>query len=616
MRVFDWIILALYCAAILGLAGYFQKRASGGLVDFFAAGRDLPWWVIGFADVAGYTGGGQGFVMLLFLSGYSGLWLMAWLSWVIWMPLVAVIWAPMWRRLGVVTTGEFIERRYAGRLAKNYRSIYATYACLAWGLTSVAYASAWMAATAGPVLGWSTQKVLLVFGAITILYTLMAGLFAVAYNDVLQFVILMAGNLAFGVLLVRHAGGMHAVLARVTAIRGAGFLSSLPSGSSLHAGTVLALCLQGLFFAGSPFAGEGWTAQRFMAARNERHAILGQISNGVLALTIRLIPFIVIALAAAALLSPAQVPVPATLWGDLVKRYAPPGLFGLLLVSSLAGYMAAISSIGNWAASYLVNDIYVQRIRPGITEKEVIPVSRWTTGLLLGVAFILGALIRPEQLDKWVLFINSSLIVFSLPLAWLKWFWWRTNGIADMVGVLGGFPAGFIVWFGSDAVLPHSLRSHLSALTHHDWNGLIPAFSNLDKYPFWMGFGILFAAGWLAILTVTLLTPPEPMSTLVDFYRRVRPIGFWRPVVSSMADPAVEESAALPSIVTAVLGIVFYFSLTVTLFEAFAARFLTCVFTGACAIVVGVTFAKRSIRAASDVPQEKNCHEDCPCGCD
>lgn len=72
MSLFDWTILGLYCALILGLALYFQKRASGGVVEFFAAGRDLPWWVIGFADVAGYTGGGQGFVMLLFLSGYSG----------------------------------------------------------------------------------------------------------------------------------------------------------------------------------------------------------------------------------------------------------------------------------------------------------------------------------------------------------------------------------------------------------------------------------------------------------------------------------------------------------------------------------------------------------------
>src|SRR6185369_2177014 len=110
--------------------------------------------------------------------------------------------------------------------------------------------------------------------------------------------------------------------------RGTNFLSSFPSGDSLTTLSLIALCVQGLFFAGSPFAGEGWTAQRFMAARNEWHAIVGQISNGVLALVVRLIPFIIIALGAAALYPKATVSVPAALWGDLVKTHAPSGLFG------------------------------------------------------------------------------------------------------------------------------------------------------------------------------------------------------------------------------------------------------------------------------------------------
>lgn len=597
MNLLDWLILVFYCVAILGLAAYFQKRASGGIVDFFAAGRDLPWWVIGFADVAGYTGGGQGFVMLLFVSGYSGLWLMAWLSWVIWMPLVAVVWAPMWRRLGVVTSGEFIERRYSGKFAKNYRSIYATYACTVWGLTSIAYGAAWMAATAGPVLGWSGPKVLLIFGTITIVYTLMAGLFAVAYNDVLQFLILMGGNLFFGLLLVSRAGGMHMVLTRVEAMRGAQFLAALPSGSSLSTATVIALCLQGLFFAGSPFAGEGWTAQRFMAARDERHAVLGQISNGVLALVVRLIPFIVIALAAAVILPLDTVKVPATMWGDLVKQYAPPGLFGLLLVSSLAGYMAAISSIGNWAASYLVNDIYALRIRPDASQKQLVSVSRFTTGLLLGAAFILGALIHPEQLDKWVLFINSSLIVFSLPLAWLKWFWWRTNGIADMVGVLGGFPAGYVVWFGSDAVLPRALRNALTRLSGVNWDGMIPAFSDLSRYPFWMGFGVLFVAGWIVIVGITLLTRPEPMEILTSFYRSARPFGVWGPVACRVLDEGDRPSrSAAKELGTAGIGIVFYFMLTVALFEVMGGHTATGTVSAAVAVVAGVLFSKMSMR--------------------
>jgi solute:Na+ symporter, SSS family len=561
---FDWIILATYCAGVLGLALYFHARASKSVETFFVAGRNLPWWVIGFADVAGYTGGGQGFVMVVFLSGYAGLWLMAWISWVIWMPLVAILWAPMWRRLGVVTTGEFIERRYAGRRAAVYRNVYALYACCVWGLTSIAYAGAWMAATTAPILKWTPAHVLLVFGGLTIAYSLIAGLFAVAYNDVFQFVILIGGNLALGWLLVSKAGGMERIWTQITVMRGDQFLTALPSGSGLTWMSLVALCLQGLFFAGSPFAGEGWTAQRFMAAKNEWHAIVGQIANGVLALIIRLVPFILIALAAAALYPTSSVRLPAALWGELVQKHAPSGLFGLLLVSSLAGYMAAISSIGNWASSYLINDVYQRSLRPRASQQELVLASRISSAMLLSAAFAWSSMIDPAQLGKWILFINSSLVVFSLPLAWLKWFWWRTNALGDMVGILGGFPAGYVVWFGSDAVLPASIRNWLG------WNNLIPAFSNLEIHPFWQGFGILFGLGWICIVLATLCTRAEPLDTLQKFYLAVQPIGFWGPVRRSLGPEATKSRAAetLRDLFVCCLGIVCYFCLTVSLFGA------------------------------------------------
>lgn len=597
MSSIDWTILALYCLGILLLAWYFHARASRGVEEFFIAGRNLPWWVIGFADVAGYTGGGQGFVMVVFLSGYAGLWLMAWVSWVIWMPLVAIFWAPMWRRLGVVTTGEFIEKRYAGRRAQAYRSVYALYACFVWGVTSVAYAAAWMSATTAPVLQWSPMHVLIIFGALTIVYSLIAGLFAVAYNDVLQFVILIGGNLALGWLLVSKAGGMHQMWAQVAEMRGGGFLNPFPSGSSLTTVSIIALCVQGLFFAGSPFAGEGWTAQRFMAARNEWHAVVGQITNGVLALAVRLVPFILIALAAAALIPVSHEPAAAALWGELVRQYAPPGLFGLLLVSGLAGYMAAISSIGNWAASYVVSDIYQRSLRPKATQREFVRVSRIVSGALLLIAFAWGSMIDPKQLEKWILFINSSLIVFSLPLAWLKWFWWRTNAVGDMVGVLGGFPAGYIVWFGSDSVLPASARAWLHGVTGWNWNGLVPAFSNLDRYPFWAGFGILFILGWICILAATLVTRPEPMETLQKFYVTAKPIGLWGPVRRSLSGSVAQAVNAGfgRDLLAAGLGIPFYFLLAVSLFSFMGGHPRLGFITLAASIVCGIFFARTAI---------------------
>ncbi len=65
--------------------------------------------------------------------------------------------------------------------------------------------------------------------------------------------------------------------------------------------TLFALALIGLFLAGSPCAGEGWTAQRCLAAKDERHAVLGQMFNCVLALVVRMIPLLPLAILAIAL---------------------------------------------------------------------------------------------------------------------------------------------------------------------------------------------------------------------------------------------------------------------------------------------------------------------------
>lgn len=571
----DWVILGVYLAAVLAIGLYFRARASQGVEEFFIADRKLPWWVIGFADVASYTGGGQAFITVFFLSGFAGMWLMAWVSWVIWMPLVAILWARWWRRLGVVTTGEFIEIRYGGRRALIYRNIYGVYACCLWGLTSLGYTSAWMAATISPVLGWSPVQVLVVFGAITILYSLLSGLFAVAYNDVLQFLLLLAANTGLGLLLVSRAGGIAEVWHRASTLHGPNFLRPLPWGGALTPISLTALCIQGLFFAGSPFAGEGFTAQRYMAARNEFHAILGQMLNGVLALVVRLIPFILVGLAAAAIYPVSSVPVPASLWGDLVKHQAPAGLFGLLLVSSVAGYMATLSSLGNWAASYLMNDVYRRSMHPNASTRELVLMSRVSSGVLLVAALACGALIDPAHLQEWVLFINSSLVVFSLPLAWLKWFWWRLNVIGDMVGVLGGFPAGYVVWFGSDSILPNSVRAWTQSRLGWNMDGLIPAFSNLDRHPFWMGFAILFALGWISILIATFLSRPETPDILRRFYLKAKPIGWWGPVrrllsteeLSSVHNETRTDIAACSS------GIVFYFSLVLALFGFIGGHF-------------------------------------------
>jgi SSS family solute:Na+ symporter len=217
--------------------------------------------------------------------------------------------------------------------------------------------------------------------------------------------------------------------------------------------------------------------------------------------------------------------------------------------------------------------------------------SRIFSGVVLVLAFACGALIDAKQLEKWVLFINSSLVVFSLPLAWLKWFWWRLNVVGDMVGILGGFPAGYVVWFGSDAVLPQALRTRLHL------NGLIPAFSNLERFPFWMGFAVLFVLGWVVILFATLITRPESPEVLRKFYLSAKPIGWWGPIRRALSE---EESSAVKratqrDIWACGWGIAFYFVLTVALFGFMGGRLGIATLASALAIVSGWMFVRKAL---------------------
>lgn len=600
MQTLDWILIIVYCVLLFGIAFHFQRKAAKSVEGFFLADRDLPWWVIGLSDSAAYTGGGQAFVTIFFLGGFAGLWLMAWVSWVIWMPLVAVIWARMWHRLGVLTTGEFIERRYSGRPARIFRNVYAIYAATAWGVTALAYGSAWMAATLSPLLGWSPAMVLAVFGGVTLVYIMMSGFFAVAYNDVFQFAILMISNLILGIVLVSHVGGFSAAWHKVEALRGAGFLNPWPVSKDLTFPSLLALCLQGLFFAGSPFAGEGWTAQRYLAARSETHAVVGQLFNAFLALVFRLIPFLMIGLAAAALWKPESVAVPSEMWGELVKQYASPGLFGLLLVGGLAGYMAGLSSIVNWAASYVMNDFYRLSFRPHASQREYIWAGRVASGVLLIVALILGGLIDPKKLDRWVFFINSALVVFPLPLAWLKWFWWRTNVYGEMVGVLGALPAGYLVWFGSDEMIPAGLRAAIHSMTGWNMEGLVPAFGDLTRFPFWAGFSILFGLGTIAILTATLLTRPESPEILKSFYQKVQPIGWWKPVRTALGeDGRAARAEAMRGIRLCCFGVGLYFFMAVAFFAVLGGRFFEAALCSAGMVIMGALFLRKALQQSS-----------------
>lgn len=512
MRALDWIVVALYFAFMLVVGLYFARRAGRSVADYFVSGRSLPWWVIALSAVATYTDAGlaPAVTMLTYQAGLLGnaVW---WIPYVVWMPLGAVLWSKYWRRLRTVTSAELLSVRYHGRVAHTYRGVYAGFMSFGFIVVLMGYVSGWLGAALGPILGWDPLVLMIVAGTITALYTVTSGLYGVAYTDALQFGIFLIGNIILVPIVLSAIGGFDRMHAMIGASRGgsaeAFFSVSLPA-TGLDALTIFAFVVQGLFFAASPTGGEGFTAQRFMAARNEFHAQVGQLFNTILTLVIRVVPFLLLGMAAAALYPPGSLAEPGEAWALLVRTYAPPGLAGLLVAGVLAAYMSTVSTEMNWGASYLVNDLYRPLIRPDRDERHYVMVGRIGSLVIFALSMYV-AYYYVQGLRAWFLFINSVVFAFILPLSWLRFFWWRLNIYGEVAALVIGLPLSYLVWFPL-------------------------GFSNEQAHPFWQGFLLLFGLGMLVTIGISLLTRPEPIDTLREFHRRCRPPGFWGPVVREL----------------------------------------------------------------------------------
>ncbi len=517
---------------------YFVRKASRSMADYFVSGRDLPWWVIALSAVATYTDAGlaPAVTMLTYQGGLLGnaVW---WIPYVVWMPLGAVLWSKYWRRLGTVTSAELLNVRYSGRFAHVYRGIYAVFMSFGFIVVLMGYVSGWLGAALGPILGWEPISLILFSAIVTAAYTVASGLTGVAYTDAYQFGIFLVGNIILVPIVMSGAGGMENVYHTIEATRGAvgteAFFRVIPPADGLGGLTVLAFVVQGLFFAASPTGGEGFTAQRFMAARNEFHAQVGQLFNALLTLIIRVVPFLFLGLIAAALYTPGTVAEPGEIWARMVRTYAPVGLLGLLVAGIFAAYMSTVSTLMNWGASYIVNDFYKPFVRTQESERHYVWIGRIGSIVIFGLSLFV-AYYFVEGLRAWFLFINSVVFAFILPLSWLRFFWWRLYIYGEAAALIVGLPLSYIVWFPL-------------------------GFSNEQQHPFWQGFLLLFGLGFVTIIIVTYLTPAEKIETLREFYRRCRPPGFWGPVVREFGGEERQQirRETLTDVIDCGLGVVF-----------------------------------------------------------
>lgn len=602
----DWTVIAAYSLAMVGMGLYLSRAATKSADGFLIGERSLPWWVIGFSNASTYSDSGGLWVWVFFVGGFMYLNQIAWIAWPIWMPLVGVFWAKMWRRSGLVTTGELLEFRYSGKAAARFRGVYGLYACACWATIFLGFGLAAVSQILAPLIGWQPLTIILVFGGIATAYTILGGLLSAAYVDVPQFFIFFFAAFVLLFFGVQEFGSYREMLDQAMANRDADFWQIFPpsSGTNTYVDprSLLAIVLIGLFLAGSPSAGEGWTAQRCLAARDERHAVLGQMFSSVLSLVIRMAPLLPLGILAIALYPSADPGVNSTAilaggdttpsitaWSQLVVRYADqvPGFGGLMISAVLAGFMSTVGTQLQWGSSFVVNDFYRRHVRPEAPEREFILVSRLTMLAMMIVATVLAMSIT--DLLPWVVFINAAMIAPALPLSWLRWFWWRFNIWGELFGLMISLPLAVYIWFGLGA----------------------------SAWPFWQPTLLLLGIGLVGSVLVALATPAESEETLRRFYLQIRPPGAWGPIRNRAASAGQVNLAHLRhelkwDLNAAGSGIVFCFSITWAFFSAVMLDWISASVLAVVAVLSGYAFFNFWLRSVHDSLQSREDPEIAP----
>jgi SSS family transporter len=446
LRAIDFVFVLWFLLVSLAVGLHYGRRAGTSLQEYFLSGRDLPWWALGTSLVATTFASDTPLVVSGFVlsGGVARNWV--WWNFLIGGALTVLVFAPLWRRSRVLTEVELIDLRYSGAPAKALRGFKALYLGLVLNSLVFGWVTVAMGSVLTTLLGIRPELALGILIAISLVYTAISGLWGVVATDVIQFAMAMAGSLLLAALSVAEAGGLGSLVERLGGLapaNGGDLLAFFPRGSgSFAAGTAVLLLVTwwAVYYPGAEPGGGGYVAQRMLAAKDERHAVLGTLWFAIAHYALRPWPWILVGLAAAALrpefLDPAMKdlgfePERAYPW---MMRILPPGLAGLMLASFLAAYMSTITTTLNLSASYVVNDFARPFLLKEGDERRLVAFSRAAV-VAVTAAGCLVALRLESAGSGWM--SAMELTAGIGPVLILRWLWWRVNAWSEIAAIAG-----------------------------------------------------------------------------------------------------------------------------------------------------------------------------------
>jgi SSS family solute:Na+ symporter len=466
MANLDWIVLGLFCLALIGVILWVLSKKDKDTSDYFLAGRDATWLAIG-ASIFASNIGSEHLVGLAGTGATSG---MAYSHWEMhgWIILIlGWLFVPFYARSGVFTMPEFLERRYNSQS----RSFLSIISLVSYILTKVA-----VTVYAGGVVFkdvfnieyvtifnqqidffWISAIGLVV---LTGLYTALGGMKAVLYTSVLQTPILLAGSVAILVIGLTQLGGWHnlmeivrstdatylneagEVIYRSTTDSMADLIRSAKDPQYPWTGVLLGSAIIGFWY----WCTDQFIVQRVLSGRDQTQSRRGSIFGAYLKLT-PVFLFLVPGMIAFALKQQGVMDFESNdaAFSTLVKDLLPKGFTGIVVGGILAALMSSLASLYNSSAMLFTVDFY-KKFKPQASEKHYVIVGRIATVVIvvLGILWIpvmkgIGKVLYEYLQDVQSLLAPGIAAVFLLGVVSK-----RTTPTAGFVGLVVGFTLGML----------------------------------------------------------------------------------------------------------------------------------------------------------------------------
>jgi solute:Na+ symporter, SSS family len=570
LSILDIAIILGYLLVTVVIGFIMKKQASKNIKSYFLGGNTLPWYMLGLSNASGMfdISGTMWMVTLMFVYGVKSVWV-PWL-WPVFNQIFLMIYLSAWlRRSNVLTGAEWIKTRFGKGKGSTMSHIIVVMFAILSALGFLSYGFIGIGKFIEAFVPWnivspyipfevSPEHVPHFYGivltSIATFYVILGGMMSIVWTDVIQFAIMTVSCIIIGVIAMNRvdAASLQGLVPEGWSNLFFGWRldldwsAILPSvnnkiasdGFSLFSIFFMMMLFKGLF-ASMAGPAPNYDMQKVLATKSPSEAAK---MSGFVSLVLLFPRYFMIA--GFTVLAIVFMREDFLAMGDnidfervlplAINEFVPNGLMGLFLAGLLAAFISTFASTVNAAPAYLINDIYLKYINPNASREQLINYSYFISFAVVALSTVIGLYVM--SINTVIQWIVSALYGGYIAANVLKWHWWRFNGHGYFWGMTAGIIASMVFPYLFEGVLP------------------------LYYFP------ITFAVSIIGCLAGTYAAPAADDAVLKNFYRNVRPWGFWKPIHEKVVqeDPTFKSNMNFKrDMFNVVIGIIWQVCLTV-----------------------------------------------------